>query len=198
TAAAGGLPSRTAPSAPPGPAFAAPAAPCSENCGTPSRRPARPARETASARSATPPAHRWRPAAGPARRPRPSCELVPPQPELLLGQLEKEPGVVDQVTAPEPARLVSQPEEPFQAGALHPGGGLGDGAAVEVEGGTDADQHRRGQSRSHPRHPELLLGRADPDPDDVGLGAIDQLDGVVAAELVDGLERRGVRAGDAQ
>src|SRR2546423_15157901 len=98
----------------------------------PSRRPARQARETASARSATPPAHRWRPAPRPARRPRPSCELVPPQPELLLGQLEKEPGVVDQVTAPEPARLAGQPEEPFPAGARHPGGGVGEGARGEA------------------------------------------------------------------
>ncbi len=94
----------------------------------------------------------------------------------VLGELARErahePGVVPQVPAPQPARLVREPVGPFEPGALQPRWSLRHEAGMKVERSADADQHRRLEVRTHRRHPFLLLGDADADPHDVGLGSL--------------------------
>src|SRR5205814_9900644 len=58
--------------------------------------------------------------------------------------------------------FVGQPVGPLEPGLLHPGRGLRDEAGVEVECRADADQQRRLEAGTHPRHPLLLLRDADP------------------------------------
>ena len=96
------------------------------------------------------------------------CALAAALAQVLTRETGHEPGVVAGVAPPQAAGLAVQPVGPLQAVALHPRRRLGDEAGVEVEGGADADEQRRGQPGSHARHPQLLLGLSDADPNHRG------------------------------
>ena len=95
----------------------------------------------------------------------------------MLGELAREraheTGVVAQVPAPQPARLVGETVGPFEPGALQPRWSLRHEAGMEVERRADADQHGRVEVRAQRRHPLLLLGDADADPHDIGPRIVD-------------------------
>ena len=117
---------------------------------------------------------------------------------VLPREPEHEARVVGEVALPQPARLLGEAEEPLQAGGLHPGRGLRDEAGVEVERGADADEHGRVDAVAQRGHPLLLLGHADADPHDVGLGVVDLGDDGVDLLVAERAERRRVAADDLQ
>jgi hypothetical protein len=104
--------------------------------------------------------------------------------------------VVPRIPLPQPARLVCQSVHPLEPDALHPVRRLRHEAGVEVERGADTDEHRRFQTIPHRGHPLLLLGHADPDPDDVGLGLVDLLDDRALLLVGERAVGRGVAADD--
>jgi hypothetical protein len=67
---------------------------------------------------------------------------------------------------------------------------------VEVERGADADHHRGGDAAERRRHPALLLGRAEPNPHDVGPLRVDGRDRVRGLGLGHRAEGRRHGAGD--
>ena len=99
------------------------------------------------------------------------------------GELEHdmpdEGGIVVQVTLPEVAGILDEAVEPLQARAFDPLGAVLDTAGVEVEGGTDSEHESGVEAGDHAVHEELLFGRADADPDDVGFELGDGGDEVV-------------------
>ena len=106
--------------------------------------------------------------------------------------------VVLEIALPEPARLLDQAIEPFEAAALNPAWRLADIAADQVEGRANADHDgdiKDGQGRGHE---VFLLGCAQADPDDVGLRGGDL--GLKGLELgrCEGAEGRRMGADDLQ
>src|SRR5216683_6690939 len=114
-----------------------------------------------------------------------SSQLELLEPGSLQSKLPEEPGVVDQVPAPQPAGVGRQPVEPLEAGALHPYRRLLDGTAVEVEGGANRYEHRCVEALAHARHPAVLFGRAHADPHNVGLSHVDDARHLVSAEPIE-------------
>src|SRR5438270_9749465 len=96
--------------------------------------------------------------------------LIPPrlsqvealEPGRLQQKLPDKPRIVDQVSAPQAARLGSQPEQPLQPITLHPYRRLTYPARVKVERRPNRDQDRRVEKWSHASHPEVLLGELMP------------------------------------
>src|SRR5207249_4921927 len=84
-------------------------------------------------------------------------------------------GIIDQIAAPKPARLLAQAEEPFEAGALDPARGLADASAVKIEGRADSEHEGGLQSRQIFGHEFLLLGRAQSHPENIRLRCADSL-----------------------
>src|SRR5438105_5802434 len=130
--------------------------------------------------------------------------LIPPRPSqveaLEPGRLQQKlpdkPRIVDQVSAPQAARLGSQPEQPLQPITLHPYRRLTYPARVKVERRSNRDQDRRVEKWPHTSNPEVLLGRAHADPNDVCVSGIDCLRDGWCAELVERRERWFDGAGD--
>src|SRR2546426_7235512 len=113
--------------------------------------------------------------------------------ELLTADLEQEPGVVDQVAAPQPARLLLKPEEPLESRSHHPAWRLRHSTGMKIEGRAHPDEHRRAKRRAHARHPEILLRCAHSYPNDIGLRPVDDVSNFDGAELLRG--PKGGRAG---
>src|SRR5213082_2548182 len=113
--------------------------------------------------------------------------------ELLTPDLKEKPGVVDQVAAPQPARLLLQSKEPFQSRAHHPARRLRHSTGVKIEGRAHPDEDRRAEPRPHARHPEILLGGAHSHPNDIGLRPVNDVSNFTGAELL--RRPKGGRAG---
>src|SRR5919197_2122805 len=79
----------------------------------------------------------------------PSVDREALQSQLLARDLEQEPWVIDQITAPEPSGFPGQAKQPLEAGTHHPARRLLDAAGVKIEGGTNADQDRRPKVGAH-------------------------------------------------
>jgi hypothetical protein len=67
---------------------------------------------------------------------------------------------------------------------------------VEVEGGADADEDGGVDAVAHGGHPLLLLGHADPDPDDVRVRGVDVADDALGLLRAQRTERGRVAADD--
>jgi len=98
------------------------------------------------------------------------------EPLALLEKLEQRKGgkfrAANQIAVPEAAWFLEEAEEPLEAVFAHPDGGAAHGAGVEVEGGADANEDGNGELVAMIEHPALLLGSAEADPDDVGMGGV--------------------------
>src|SRR5947209_4911869 len=116
--------------------------------------------------------------------------------EQLTREAAQEAGVVTPVALPQASRLVRQSIGPLETRFLHPVRRLAHESGVEIERGAHADEHRRVEQRAHVRHPLLLLGHADPGPNDVCARAVDLLDDGVLLLVAEYTVRRGVAAHD--
>src|ERR1700692_1299678 len=77
------------------------------------------------------------------------------------------------VAAPQAPRFRAQPKQPLQPVSLYPAWRLTFGSCQEVERSPDADHDRGLDASEMPRHPEFLLGRAQPHQNDVRWSHID-------------------------
>jgi hypothetical protein len=77
---------------------------------------------------------------------------------------------VEEVTPGEATGLLSQAVDPFEAGALHPGGCPSHIAGHEAHADADAHEPGPGQAAAEVLDDVLLLGRAKGDVDDIGIG----------------------------
>src|SRR3954469_11542023 len=116
--------------------------------------------------------------------------------QQLAGEAGQELRVEVEVARQQPARLLGDAVGPLEAALLHPARRLGDAAGVEVERGAYAAHHRHLEPLAHPRHPLLLLGHADADPQHVGPVAVDLLDDRVLLLLAQRAEGGRVAAHD--
>src|SRR5690606_7890229 len=91
-------------------------------------------------------------------------QIVVHQTSGLEQDAPDEPGVVHQISLPQPARLGAEPEQPLQSAPLHPEGRLFLQPRVEVESGSHADQHGSPDPTDMRRHPPFLLGSAETHP----------------------------------
>src|SRR5215208_6996784 len=121
-------------------------------------------------------------ASGRPTRPRPTtatfigrrlARSAAPLGNVLAGERGHESGVRRQVAAHQSPGLLPRAIDPLESALLHPRRRHRDAPGVEVEGGPDADHDRDVEAVAHPRHPLLLLGDADPDPEDIGTGLVD-------------------------
>src|SRR5215203_2867721 len=78
--------------------------------------------------------------------------------QVLTREADHEARVVAQVAPPQAPWLLGEPERPLQPKPLQRFRRLALEAGVEVEGGADADEHRRLEALAHHPH-ELLLQR---------------------------------------
>jgi len=116
----------------------------------------------------------------------------------LHGPEREEAGSDQQVAFPEARGFDGKTEEPLEPVALHPGRGLAGAASVEIEGCTDADHGDAGETGAVFGHPPFLLGRADADEDEVGVGMQDELTDAGVLGCRERAEGRRVRPGDRQ
>src|SRR2546421_2038553 len=93
----------------------------------------------------------------------------------LLRRCPHEARVVVQVARQQAPWLLGDAVGPLQAPPLHPGRRLRDPPGVEVERRADRAHDRDLEPVAHPRHPLLLLGHADSDPQHVGTRGVDLL-----------------------
>src|SRR3954447_603625 len=117
---------------------------------------------------------------------------------ILPREAGDEARVVAEVVPPQPPRLLDEPERPLEPEALERLRGLALEAGVEVEGGADADEHRRLETVAHGKHELLLQRDAEADPDHVRLGGVElggDRVGLLERELA---ERPGPGADDPQ
>src|SRR3954452_16088155 len=114
----------------------------------------------------------------------------------LRDEARDEARVVAQGAPPQTARLLCEAERPLQARRLHPARCLGHEAGVEVERCADSYEDGSIEAPAHRGHPLLLLRHADPDPHDVGAGAVDLVGDRVELGVVEVAERRRAAADD--
>src|SRR5437667_1217556 len=122
------------------------------------------------------------------------AELIPHDPGGLQYHAPEECRIVPQVPAPQASRLCPQPEEPLKPAPLHPAGSSLLDSCVKVERRPDTDQHGSSETAQVSIHPTLLLRRAEPDPDDIGIGIVDLLDDRLIFRIADRPKRRAVGA----
>src|SRR5215217_9321295 len=96
--------------------------------------------------------------------------------QVLARKCQHEARVEVEVAREQPARLLRYAIDPLEPALLHPRRRLRDATRVEVEGGADRAHDRDVEPLAHARHPLLLLGHADADPEDVGARAVDLVD----------------------
>src|SRR5262245_31957625 len=96
-------------------------------------------------------------------------EIVVRQSCQLQREAPHEPGIVNQVSTPQPARLGCQTEKPFETDWLHPSRRLLLQTSVQIERGTYADQYRHRQASNVTSHPPFLLWSAQSHPHNVRL-----------------------------
>src|SRR4051794_41625041 len=87
-----------------------------------------------------------------------------PVTQQLPSEADHEARVVAQVAAPEAARLLREPERPFEPQALEPIGRLPLEPGVEVEGGADPHEDRCLEAGGHGGPPPLPPPGAPPPP----------------------------------
>ena len=97
----------------------------------------------------------------------------------------------------EPARLLSEPQEPLEAGPLDPVGGGARSTGEQIEQAADPDHRRREAGRGR-AHPVVLCGGAHPDPDHVRLRGPDLGDDPLGLAGGHGAPRRRVGSRDQQ
>lgn len=107
-----------------------------------------------------------------------------------------EEGVVFGVAFPEAAGFLADAVGPFEAALLDPFGGLFDFAGVEEEGGADAEHDAGVELGEVFGHEALLLGGAEADPEEIGLGGVHLANEVGFFGGVQGAEGGRVGAGD--
>lgn len=98
---------------------------------------------------------------------------------------------------PQAARLLAQPVQPFQAGALHPARRALHRAGMEIEGGARAQHHRR-NGFTVIEHPGLLLRTAEADEHETRAGVRDRAHHARVLLGIGRPERRREAARDAQ
>lgn len=96
-------------------------------------------------------------------------ELLPER----LGEHPEEEERTVEIAPPHSARLSNEAVSPFEAGSPDPAGRPPDIPGMEIKCGADADHRRSIQRAGVGGHPDLLLGGAHGDPDDVGLRSVD-------------------------
>ena len=74
---------------------------------------------------------------------------------------DNERGVLDQITPPEPPRLLPKPEQPLEPRTGHPRRGTPDSTREEVKAPADSDRHSRRNSIDETIDPEFLARRAE-------------------------------------
>ena len=92
----------------------------------------------------------------------------------LQGEKTKELGYLHHITPPQTARLGAKTEQPLPSGFAHPTGGLANGTGMKVERCAYGKQQWRVQTAAVFGHPQLLLRRAQPDPNDIRLALVDE------------------------
>ena len=95
-----------------------------------------------------------------------------------------EKSCVVQVAAPQARWILHKAMEPVEARAFHPRRTLPDVPRVEIECCTYTEHQTGVEARQHAVHPQLLAGRADAHPDDVGPERIDPGNDVVFFQRV--------------
>src|SRR5512140_3331335 len=88
--------------------------------------------------------------------------------QLRQGAQDKE-WVILEIPFPKAARFAGQAEKPFQAAPLHPARRLAHAPRMEVKRRTHPEEDRGVELWEILRHEFLLLGRAEPDPEQVRL-----------------------------
>ncbi len=87
---------------------------------------------------------------------------------FVFQQVIHEERVPIEVAACETAGFGGEAVGPCEAGALHPGGGIGLGAGVDIEGEADGEKDSAGEERLKAVDETVLLGGAKSDPEEVG------------------------------
>src|SRR5204862_3092775 len=92
------------------------------------------------------------------------------------GNAENEPRVVREVASPQAARLAVEAIEPLESTLPHPARGLAQSPGMNIERCAHPKEDRRIQAINVVGHPAFLLGRAEPDPHQIGGRSVDALD----------------------
>lgn len=111
------------------------------------------------------------------------------RPRALPHHVPQERRDPHQVASPHATGIHRQAVDPLDSQAAHPAGRPADAAGMEVECGPHADERGGGAAPLVAVHPDLLLGRPQPHPDDVGARGVDLLDEggfLVLAERAEG------------
>src|SRR5450631_4179841 len=96
------------------------------------------------------------------------------------------------ISRPQPTRLGHETKQPFETGALHEVWGLRLCASVKVKGSPDPNEEGWIKAITHFRHPLLLLGSAETDPDEMRLIGVNHGNVLIFLAGAQGAERRSI------
>src|SRR4030067_701451 len=100
-----------------------------------------------------------------------------------LGNDKQHEKRVLRVAPPKATRLGRQTKQPLEAAALNPARRLRLAAREKIKGGAHTEEHRRREAIAVVGHPAFLRGRRETHPDNIRLGVVDSLNGLLILGL---------------